>query len=92
MDIWGVGCVFFEILSLYPLFPGNNELDQINRIHNIIGTPPPELLAQFKRYNAIHLYSNFTGSILLISTWIFHQKKEVEYEVYSITSALNALI
>ena len=27
MDIWGVGCVFFEILSLFPLFPGKNELD-----------------------------------------------------------------
>ena len=27
MDVWGVGCVFFEILSLFPLFPGNNELD-----------------------------------------------------------------
>ena len=27
MDIWGVGCVMFEILSLFPLFPGKNELD-----------------------------------------------------------------
>lgn len=44
MDIWGVGCVFFEILSLYPLFPGENELDQIHKIHNILGTPPQELI------------------------------------------------
>jgi len=41
MDLWGVGCVFFEIVSLYPLFPGTNELDQIHKIHNILGTPPP---------------------------------------------------
>jgi renal tumor antigen len=27
MDYWGVGCVFFEILTLTPLFPGANELD-----------------------------------------------------------------
>jgi len=40
MDIWGVGCVLFEILSLFPLFPGDNELDQINKIHNVLGTPP----------------------------------------------------
>lgn len=39
MDYWGVGCVFFEILSLFPLFPGNNELDQVHKIHNILGTP-----------------------------------------------------
>jgi renal tumor antigen len=33
MDIWGIGCVFFELLTFIPLFPGNNELDQINKIH-----------------------------------------------------------
>ena len=27
MDIWGAGCIWFEILALSPLFPGNNELD-----------------------------------------------------------------
>jgi len=27
MDIWGVGCVMYEILSLCPLFPGEDELD-----------------------------------------------------------------
>jgi renal tumor antigen len=27
MDLWGVGCVLFEVLSLFPLFPGNDELD-----------------------------------------------------------------
>jgi renal tumor antigen len=37
MDIWALGCVFFEILMLYPLFPGSNELDQINRIHAVLG-------------------------------------------------------
>jgi renal tumor antigen len=50
MDIWGVGCVFFEIMSLYPLFPGNNELDQIHKIHNIMGTPPTELLNRLKKH------------------------------------------
>jgi len=49
MDMWGVGCVFFEIVSLFPLFPGTNELDQIQKIHNVIGTPPSELLARMKR-------------------------------------------
>lgn len=26
MDMWGVGCVMFEIVALYPLFPGAREL------------------------------------------------------------------
>ena len=29
MDLWGAGCVMFEVTSLYPLFPGNNEMDQV---------------------------------------------------------------
>ena len=48
MDLWGVGCVLFEILTLFPLFPGKNELDQVNKIHNIIGTPNPRLLEKFQ--------------------------------------------
>ena len=55
---WGVGCVFFEIVSLFPLFPGTNELDQIQKIHNILGTPPPELLAKMKKRSQ-HMDFNF---------------------------------
>jgi renal tumor antigen len=39
----------FEVVALYPLFPGTNELDQIQKIHGIIGTPPPELVARLRR-------------------------------------------
>ncbi|ETV75265.1 CMGC/RCK protein kinase [Aphanomyces astaci] len=60
MDLWGVGCVFFEITSLYPLFPGSNELDQINRIHKILGTPAPDVLDIFRRKGAAHIDFNFS--------------------------------
>lgn len=53
-----MGCVFFEIVSLFPLFPGTNELDQIQKIHNILGTPPPELLAKMKQRSQ-HMDFNF---------------------------------
>lgn len=58
MDIWGVGCVFFEVLSLFPLFPGDNELDQIHKIHNILGTPPQEIIDKFQK-NATHMKLEF---------------------------------
>jgi len=45
MDLFAVGCVWFEVVALFPLFPGQNEMDQIQKIHNILGTPPAELLA-----------------------------------------------
>jgi len=58
MDLWGTGCVWFEILSLFPLFPGTNELDQIEKIHNILGRPSKELLDKFQRH-ASHMDFNF---------------------------------
>lgn len=41
MDIWGYGCILYEIITKDPLFPGKNELNQVHKIHNILGTPPP---------------------------------------------------
>lgn len=52
MDLWGVGCVMFEIVSLFPLFPGTNELDQIDKVHSILGTPSPEVLELFKKHTS----------------------------------------
>jgi renal tumor antigen len=49
MDMWGVGCVFFEIVSLFPLFPGKNELDQIEKVHNVIGVPNENTLDYFRK-------------------------------------------
>jgi renal tumor antigen len=49
MDLWGVGCVYFEIITLFPLFAGDNELDQISKIHNILGAPSQEVINTFKK-------------------------------------------
>uniref|UniRef100_A0A8C6ZB70 mitogen-activated protein kinase n=1 Tax=Nothoprocta perdicaria TaxID=30464 RepID=A0A8C6ZB70_NOTPE len=49
MDMWSAGCVFYEITSLQPLFPGSNELDQISKIHDIVGTPAKQTLTKFKQ-------------------------------------------
>mmetsp|Transcript_16761 Transcript_16761/g.39505 ORF Transcript_16761/g.39505 Transcript_16761/m.39505 type:complete len:329 (+) Transcript_16761:637-1623(+) len=58
---WTCGALdacFFEIVSLYPLFPGTNEADQIQKIHNILGTPGQAILDRFKRH-ATHIDFNF---------------------------------
>ncbi|KAK6997941.1 MAPK/MAK/MRK overlapping kinase [Biomphalaria glabrata] len=54
MDIWSVGCVFFEILSLHPLFPGSNEVDQIAKIHDVMGTPDLAVLNKLKRSKSMN--------------------------------------
>ena len=37
MDIWAVGCIFAEILSGQPLFPGDTDIDQLYRIMKCCG-------------------------------------------------------
>jgi renal tumor antigen len=59
MDLFAVGCVWFEVVALFPLFPGQNEMDQIQKIHNILGTPPAELVARKFKRNASHMDFNF---------------------------------
>lgn len=57
MDIWSTGCVMFEMICLYPLFPGSNEIDQIDKIHDIVGTPSPSLLDKLKDRNKNMLFN-----------------------------------
>ena len=59
MDIWGLGCVFYEILTLEPLFPGDDEIDQVNKINYILGSPPPELFEKFVKNSAHRNEFNF---------------------------------
>ena len=55
MDIWGVGCVLFEISSLIPLFPGDNEIDQMQKIVNILGSPSEHDYEIFKKHGGDHI-------------------------------------
>ena len=39
IDIWAIGCIFAELLGRTALFPGENYLDQVQRIISVLGTP-----------------------------------------------------
>jgi len=47
IDMWSAGCTFAELLTTRPLFPGSDELDQINQIFRTLGTPTPGTWADF---------------------------------------------
>lgn len=61
MDIWAAGCVLFEVIALYPLFPGSDEVDQINKIHKILGSPPQQVLTDLvlRGKASAHMKFNF---------------------------------
>ena len=42
MDIWSIGCIFAELMARCPIFRGENYLDQIKKINDILGSPSEE--------------------------------------------------
>jgi hypothetical protein len=43
-----VGCIFAEVLLGKPLFPGRNVVHQLELITDLLGTPPPEVIAKVR--------------------------------------------
>lgn len=42
IDMWGVGCIFYEMVTGKPLFPGAHVEDQLKLIFSILGMPPKD--------------------------------------------------
>jgi len=42
IDLWSLGCILGELLSLEPLFPGNSDIDQLSRLVKVLGRPTEE--------------------------------------------------
>uniref|UniRef100_G3TW51 Protein kinase domain-containing protein n=1 Tax=Loxodonta africana TaxID=9785 RepID=G3TW51_LOXAF len=43
IDMWSVGCIFGELLTQKPLFPGKSDIDQINKVFKDLGTPSEKI-------------------------------------------------
>lgn len=37
IDLWSLGCIFAELFTLQPLFPGTSDIDQLGRIITVLG-------------------------------------------------------
>lgn len=37
VDVWAIGCVFAELLSGIPLWPGKSDMDQLYQIRRTLG-------------------------------------------------------
>lgn len=42
IDIWSTACILAELLLRGPFLPGENDLDQLDKIFNVVGTPTEE--------------------------------------------------
>ncbi|KAL8496178.1 hypothetical protein ACS0TY_020045 [Phlomoides rotata] len=39
IDMWAVGAILAELFTLYPIFPGESEIDQLYKICRVLGAP-----------------------------------------------------
>ncbi|XP_037349630.1 cyclin-dependent kinase 20 isoform X2 [Talpa occidentalis] len=56
VDLWAVGCILGELLNGSPLFPGENDIEQLCCVLRILGTPSPQIwpeITELPDYNKI---------------------------------------
>lgn len=82
IDIWSIGCIFAEMIFREPIFQGVDELDQLNKIFKLMGTPTEEIWPgwselpnskkiNFKKYNENKLKEKFIGTEIPLSDYGF---------------------
>ncbi|KAI9005691.1 kinase-like domain-containing protein, partial [Hyaloraphidium curvatum] len=59
IDMWSLGCILAELYTGYPLFPGENEQEQLACIMEIKGVPDKDLLEKGSRRK---LFFDSTGA------------------------------
>ncbi|XP_065316787.1 cyclin-dependent kinase 10-like isoform X2 [Gordionus sp. m RMFG-2023] len=73
IDIWAAGCIFGELLLHKPMMPGKSEIQQINMIIDLLGTPNEKIWTGFNKLPLVKdfkLKSQNYNNIKYLFDWI----------------------
>ncbi|KAI8636593.1 kinase-like domain-containing protein [Parasitella parasitica] len=103
VDMWSVGCIMAEMITLRPLFPGSAQIDQLFRIFRELGTPNedvwpgittlPDYSAHFPPWKAKDLRASFEkqkNAVVLPDSAYKLLKAMLEYDPVRRISAVRA--
>jgi len=98
VDVWSIGCIFAEMVTRIPLFPGDSEIDQLFKIFRCLGTPTEatwagvtsfrDYKASFPQWSAQDLANAVPG---VDADGLDLLKRMLVYEPYKRISAREAL-
>uniref|UniRef100_A0A8C6PTM9 Cyclin dependent kinase 10 n=1 Tax=Nothobranchius furzeri TaxID=105023 RepID=A0A8C6PTM9_NOTFU len=57
LDMWAVGCILAELLAHKPLLPGTSEIQQVDLIVQLLGTPNENIWPGFSKLPLVGQYS-----------------------------------
>lgn len=49
IDMWSLGCILAELYTGFPIFPGENEQEQLSCIMEVLGVPDKEFVNRSSR-------------------------------------------
>ena len=55
VDMWSVGCIFFELVAFKPLFNGETQAQMIDLIFKTLGTPDEQIWPGFNNLPAVQM-------------------------------------
>jgi len=103
IDMWSIGCIFAELITKKPIFPGDSEIDQLYKIFQLLGTPNndvwsgvsdlPEYKPSFPKWKPKPLDTvvNCEGQVLVEKDAVDLLKQLLIYEPSKRCSARKAL-
>jgi cell division cycle 2-like protein len=55
VDMWAIGCIMAEFVTMQVLWPGQGEIDQLNRIFALLGTPNDRIWPGYSNLPAVQI-------------------------------------